>query len=37
MESACYSGGHPLTMSFIRENDRFLPLGLWHKERYVVL
>lgn len=32
-----YSGGHPLTMSFIRENDHFLPLGLWHKERYVVL
>jgi hypothetical protein len=32
-----YGGGHPLTMCFIRENDSFLPLGLWHKERYVVL
>ncbi len=32
-----YGGGHPLTMCFIRENDHFLPLGLWYKERYVAL
>jgi hypothetical protein len=32
-----FSGGHPLTMCFVREDDHFLPIGLWHKERYVVL
>lgn len=32
-----YGGGHPLTMSFVRENDCFLPLGLWYKKRYIVL
>ncbi|MDO1449004.1 SWIM zinc finger family protein [Rhodocytophaga aerolata] len=32
-----YSGGHPLTMSFVREDDCFLPLGLWFKQRYLVL
>jgi hypothetical protein len=32
-----YGGGHPLTMCFIREDGHFMPLGLWHKERYVVL
>jgi hypothetical protein len=36
-KALAYGGGHPLPMFLIRENDYFLPLGLWHGDQYVVL
>lgn len=33
----CISGGHPLNIACIRDEDSIFPLGVWQEGRYIVL